>query len=514
MKRIIFCVLIIAMASFSCRLGHEPSGEIGDGSTDGPGLNNQNDDQENPINTDPNTIENFFDDNGSLVKREVYSPEGELLYYDQYLYDENGSNTFISTFSATDEHQSSKGFRWTEDNKVSLKASYNSTKDLTAYIYYIYDESGKIIEQYSYGSDFQLQFFDIYQYQSGVLSYEGHYNAEGSLEYALLSDYENGLLSKQSVYSNGGELQSYTEYEYDDQDRILKETKFNAVLNPIQIPEQEEEEETALPATRAAELVLPALPKTTPEYTVPVFSSTNTGTVSSYKQWVYTDQYSVCTEFTGSGRIMSRDLSVEGYSAVYSDVFQYDVTDKLTSKTTSYGSQILNQNEYQYDNLGRLELVEASDLIAETNYNYEITYNDDDNATDSPVSRVDILEGTNLLQSYRYELKEDQTTAINCYNGDETLVGSYTYEYNYDNEGNIRVTGADGQGNLQQYFLIFLDNQGNLNKLQYLNASAEEIWTYDFEYNEEGKRILEVHTNAEGEILLSSAFEFEILLQY
>ena len=96
-------------------------------------------------------------------------------------------------------------------------------------------------------------------------------------------------------------------------------------------------------------------------------------------------------------------------------------------------------------------------------------------------------------------------------------LGSYVYEYDFDDAGSTRVVAytADGETaeNIDETYTYTFDAEERIARIEARDSADALEWYYLFTYNEEGARVGEEKYNSEDELLSSSTFEFEIIFR-
>ena len=138
-----------------------------------------------------------FDSDNKLVKKTVYNNAEGIRYYDIYEYDING-------------------------RLVKITGYY---PDGNVYDWEIHDygDNGKCVRTVYYATDGTVKHVEVYEYAE-----EGYRNkvidcfADGTIDKIKLYD-SRGLLQRKTYYSDKNEPMNYIEYEYDADNKLVKE---------------------------------------------------------------------------------------------------------------------------------------------------------------------------------------------------------------------------------------------------------------------------------------------------
>lgn len=121
-----------------------------------------------------------------------------------------------------------------ENDNVLINAVYTSENDEppTSRTIYTYDTDGNIIKEDFYYND-RLRHYTEYEYdENGIMISDTNYtNLDNGEVHEIRTEYiynDNGILSAKQTYQNGHESYSH-HYEYDEQDRLIKDTSYGRI---------------------------------------------------------------------------------------------------------------------------------------------------------------------------------------------------------------------------------------------------------------------------------------------
>ena len=128
-------------------------------------------------------------DNSEKVKWSIYDSNNTLLAYNTYLYDENGNNTKINSFSPTG--------------------------GLEEYFINSYDESGNIISTEHFNSSGKKLDSSVSKYKNDMIIEKNFYKGEKTLIRKISYDYNNNYtIQTGTVFTAGGDIIEIIEKEY------------------------------------------------------------------------------------------------------------------------------------------------------------------------------------------------------------------------------------------------------------------------------------------------------------
>ena len=192
-------------------------------------------------------FENYYNENGDVIKSENYDGDGELMDYFLSEYNENGDVLKESLYDCEGELLAYILCHYNENGFLVKIEEFDGEGALEKYTLYTNDENGNLLKKEEYNSDKTLEDTDLYEYdENGSCIESTHVNADGS-SYSYQYEYdENGNLIKETYTSNedgttvseydenGNEIKKthiYTDgywqssaYEHDENGNVVKET--------------------------------------------------------------------------------------------------------------------------------------------------------------------------------------------------------------------------------------------------------------------------------------------------
>ena len=147
---------------------------------------------------------NITDSSGKLRRQSSYDESGVLLWYHEFSYDEEAIRTAVTSFDGAGNETGHVDLRYNEAGQTLTGYSY--VLDGTGRVCsneYVYDESGNLIQS-------------------------KHYNPDGEIDYTIVYEYESNGNRKSSWYDSSGELSMSGIVEYDEQGRVLKDSRYDA----------------------------------------------------------------------------------------------------------------------------------------------------------------------------------------------------------------------------------------------------------------------------------------------
>ncbi len=194
------------------------------------------------------------DSQDQLRKLSSYDKEGNLVWYHEYYYDENGHKSYVSVYNGagvqTDEIEvaydgqgnltDTFGYEEKDGSLYKITHTYDSDGQrvkterydhdgaLENSKTYEHDEDGNLVKEEYYDSDNQLKACYIYEYDAeGKIEKHSLYGPEGELRsYWTFETNSEGKRSRDNFYDKDGKLQCYFVYEYDDNGELIEKREF------------------------------------------------------------------------------------------------------------------------------------------------------------------------------------------------------------------------------------------------------------------------------------------------
>ncbi len=151
--------------------------------------------------------EEYYDELGRTTERTDYNPDGKVSLFSKYSFLDNGEEP---------------------DHYVTEKYSYEDGVFVSKSIIR-YNSAGLIESIYEKGSEDVLIEAYLYEYDNeGRKIKESYVNSKNVLTMITESEYTGGKLTKEIYKKGSGTLDSYTEFEYNDNGTMKKESNFDA----------------------------------------------------------------------------------------------------------------------------------------------------------------------------------------------------------------------------------------------------------------------------------------------
>jgi RHS repeat-associated protein len=205
------------------------------------------------------------------------------------------------------------------------------------------------------------------------------------------------------------------------------------------------------------------------------------------------DNFSGTASYTfDNGNRLTQATELIGGTLRAKSVLGYDNGNRLTAVTDSTGGTPTINRAFSYDNADRLTQVRDSSSSAGALASYTYGY---DNA-----NRVTSYTGPDGSLSYGYDLT-NQLTGV---------TGAHSESYGYDNNGNRNTNGnVPGTDNRQQSdgtYNYAYDNEGNVTTQTLISTGQYTVFSYD-----DRNRLIEaVLKNASGQTLHDDKFVYDV----
>lgn len=167
-----------------------------------------------------------YDRDGRQTKAANYSAKGNLLSWTEYIYNEDGWKSAETAYDADGKIQTHSEIEYDGGNMTSWtcydgddKQQYQET--------YEYDENGFMVKE-THTEDTMSYSFDIEVDENGNETKRTMTDdSEGSALVTEMNYNSAGLLIK-STELEGGKAQNWTEYDYDANGNLIRQTLYNA----------------------------------------------------------------------------------------------------------------------------------------------------------------------------------------------------------------------------------------------------------------------------------------------
>lgn len=194
------------------------------------------------------------DSQDQLRKLSSYDKEGNLVWYHEYYYDEDGHKSYVKVYDDADIQIDEMEIAYDEQGNLTDTFGYEE-KDGTLYkIAHAYDsggqrvkteqydhdgalessktyerdEDGNLLKEQYYDGDNQLKAYYVYEYDAeGEIKKHSLYGPDGKLRsYWTFETNSEGKRSRDNFYDKDGKLQCYFVYEYDDNGELIEKREF------------------------------------------------------------------------------------------------------------------------------------------------------------------------------------------------------------------------------------------------------------------------------------------------
>ena len=211
--------------------------------------------------------------------------------------------------------------------------------------------------------------------------------------------------------------------------------------------------------------------------------------------------------YDARGRLTNRTYAKGGTNVVHIEE-SYDVLDRVTSLTRySSGSPgaVVASTSYTYDDADRLTNLQhqtsTPSNIANYTYTYDAAWNLSTETRNSTVTtytydNTNQLTGATGMTSISYDADGNRTNTGYSTGTGNQITSDGTWNYSYDNEGNITSKTIPGTGETWTYTY---DNRNELTKAEHKSTSGGSIDKRDtYVYDAFGNRI-EKDVDADGD---------------
>ena len=159
-----------------------------------------------------------YDESGRVWRQRSYSPDGIPEGYDVRHYDELGRQGRVEFYRSDGEMESYIEETCDEQNRLVRNQYYDADGTLTGYSTFVYNEAGQMSEVHDYtyfdGIEYHHMSVFLYNDQGLMVKEEGH-SDDGERDWYLIYEYDgNGLMTKATYYDQDGAVTNYTLFEY------------------------------------------------------------------------------------------------------------------------------------------------------------------------------------------------------------------------------------------------------------------------------------------------------------
>ncbi len=453
----------------------------------------------------------YFDENENETACTTYDANGDILeeLTYEYTYDKDGNIVLIKEYedmSLTEETEYSyTTYKYAESATYRSKETiyYGDEKDI-----YLYNENHDFVSITQYDasgevtrlSEFEYIYDDLgnclneKEFVNGDLTYEYEYSCRADDPtyiyrskhvyydkdgYKYVTFYnEQGHVKKEIYYDNDGEIDYECDHEYtfDDKGNMLSKKQYTD-------------------GTLSREY----------EYS---YKASNPSETYESKRTDYHDDSTKRIEIYNENRetVSATEYDAQG-NVTYSSTFEYEYDDngELLKRYEYENGRLTDINEYAY----------YPDDPDETYFNKHIIYYEDSSHRIVVYNtRGGIISDTYYFaDSTKHETLYDgngNTLSDTYYDADGNISDKYTYEYTFDDKGNVMLEKEYKDGKLysQTEYSYKTDDPEDVYKSQrtyYHDDLSKEVIKYD----EHGATISEVVYDAQGNVEFSVTYENE-----
>ncbi len=164
-----------------------------------------------------------------LFKESSYFADGVLDEYTIFTYEEEGTN-IISKNLYTDDDVLIETRKYINENGLLVKEEvYDGSEKLQTYHTFTYDSSGNLSSEETFDNEDVLQLKSTYEYDNaGKRIKWSIYSGNDALFSYTEYTWKNGLNTRADTYTPSGELDVYFEYEYNNSGNLIKGTQYEA----------------------------------------------------------------------------------------------------------------------------------------------------------------------------------------------------------------------------------------------------------------------------------------------
>ncbi len=497
------------------------------------------------VNTESGKEVNYYSNANTLIRKDIYDFNNNLISYSEYNYDQNGkldseNQYFLRTTGDINRTINLNSITKKEYNAFNnvIKAFYfDKHNHLTGYSTYKYNKNNLLVRSNNFGEDNKLKSYIKYFYnKNGNKKEEKHYNNQHISNYLTRYFYSKGNLEKKLTYYNNL-LSNYTRYFYDKSGNLLTRKHFN----------------TYKVLTSKTELEYAG---STDKISSETFFGKD-GRITQYIRYIYDGekQYRLTFSVRGNNKLINditenvfndngnllqtirHDITLKPMNKT---VYEYDsqgnqITIKYYSDNMSYKKRVyyryyngnrLKSTVYYYDDKGRSnksEYYNYGHLTSYTTYEYLkdslVSTRQQYDADNKLISRTENIYNNNnrLVKSITENFKYSQTKTATFYDTKGKNYRSETYRNNVLTE--YRLYKYDDNKILEQ--ITFDSNKNELYRYKYIynHFGKTEIYFYykygnlntstEYTYNKYGKLIQTISFDRNGTEKSKSTYEYD-----
>lgn len=454
-----------------------------------------------------------------------YNSKDNLLWSEVYDFNASGQCIFVRHLLPSGLVLWSKIYSWDGDN-VEIEAYYDSNDQLTWYNQFIYNSNNKLIQQVNYEGASDLQWFNSFSYTgTGKELQTIRFNNSSSLEWAYQYTYDGSdRLLESSAYNTTTNRTAYIKHEWNSSDQPLKKTgygttqsadTFKTTCKDFSFPDYGgvNTSNRNIPV-----LTIPAVP-TTPA--VPAVTLTDIELPSEWMSlWQYDSfGYSKVTLNSDNLPVYIKRDAPDYLNDLPIEVELSYSENKVASKTTTYNNQKVLKLEFLYDPDGYPISIETTGTSLLIPLRYNLSYD-----TNHFPESISIFNESAMLQKFVYVYSVDTGTiadlqdfaklgepTINHYDGDNTLIESFVFDYN--DVDTITVTVNNALGDPNGSYQLTYDENDNVTSLSSYNSDKNQLWKYNYSYDDLNNRIAEMRLDENDIPEVAFSFDIETIFE-
>ncbi|MDE5598820.1 MAG: hypothetical protein K2J04_13450, partial [Lachnospiraceae bacterium] len=380
--------------------------------------------------------ESRYDGNGNQIECKYidYDSDGDItnVYHKAWAYDENGNEIEYISYDENGNIERMEDYEYDANGKQIEETNYDKNGRRDRWVKIEYDAAGNetLWEcYYKYGRH-SMKRIHIYD-ERGELSLYAKYE-DGSIEESNVCEYNEEGKSKYTHYDGYGNITEIYEYEYDENDRMIKIVRYNG-----------------------------------------------NGTVNYAQEHEYDEN---------GNEIKFVDYNGDG-SIDWMSEYEYDENSRKIYYRHESDGIVTETRENKYDEDGNIikeiRTFYDSDTRQEKSQTIqEYTYDGNGNRIGYAINRYDEEEAYSLLWERKYD-KDGRETAFYLY--DNEKAASYQSESGYDENGRmINYTGYDKNGNVLVKRETEYDASGKVMRKNEYDADGNLIRYFENEYDDFG----------------------------
>lgn len=424
--------------------------------------------------------EKTYDEHGNLIREEWTTLEGDSKNRTDYTYDHNNIETgFVSYFANGDVKRTGE-FILDGQGHIIKRNYYDANHVLASYSEAELDSKGNAVKWNLFKADGSPNGFVENEYDAnGNLTKSTDYSKEGTKTYC--SWYTSSEIAYRSEgYNKNGDVTYSHEYEYNTEGICLKE-KYHGSYPGAFLEETEFNEKGFI--TKKTELD----GKDVKSYATYDFD--DQGRLIKETRYHFDDKVSYTTsyQYDSRGRLTKKEKAIDD-GTVYEKT-EYDHQGELLSKKTVRNSKNIFQNIDEYDeHLNHISYMYYYEGEPSSFCEYEY----DQNGMETKASYYDYNDGVKTISSIEENIEDSYNCKKKSYFTESGAADGYsTFEYN-DSDRTKRENRYDNHGNQTEYTEYEYDNQDRETKKTTYNTAGVILKETETKYDSQGNRVEEI----------------------